>query len=554
MANYNMKNAPFGNILKDGLKVSERLEVCELPKCFAVCDIDFAHKWLLDDNGNVIKKIIANITNYSPIDFFADKLEKQEFSYQFKSNIAHIVWMPTLLCNYDCLYCGCAIGCEPVYNSFNSSYPELSVEDWIYIFKERILTKFEYIDIDISGGEPFLSKALLPVLKSIVKKTSIKITTNSSFDIINLIKENDLKPYNLSTHTGVTIFLSLHPLANKTNFDTFFSKAVYLKENGFLKNVNFVAHPKQIHLIDYYKGIFDKKGIHLSILHWCGIDNEGNEGYTAEESEFLRARINSPAHLDITTLIYNDEANTKLKVVGLPDRCIPGIPFNFKLRIENSYLKNLKDKENLSLGCRVFSLSETDNRVEVGEFRKRLPEVVDNISEFESDFLIDSKNLKPGKYEFKFDIVNENKFWLEDIGFKPAIAKLDILDACYSADIRIIDYDRISLNSNSNYIFKLRVKNIGDLPWDKREKEGDGFKLGCRLINEGGKVKSEYRTELPFSVKPKDEFICEMNIYISPLELGRYKLKFDIVNENKFWFEDLSSPPFVLPIEISNSI
>ena len=47
-----------------------------------------------------------------------------------------------------------------------------------------------------------------------------------------------------------------------------------------------------------------------------------------------------------------------------------------------------------------------------------------------------------------------------------------------------------------------------------------------------------------------DEIAEKINIQIPALAQGRYELKFDIVNENKFWFEDLGSLPYSVFVDI----
>jgi organic radical activating enzyme len=559
MAYYNFKKKPIGNLLADGFKINRKLEICKLQKCYAICDLDWTNKWLVDAEERVIKKFPANVLNNKSICFNPEFLKRQSFSHWVKSDMAHIVWMPTLLCNYDCIYCGCAMGADFVRRSFQSSYPELNIEDWIHIFEKKILSEFEVIVFDISGGEPFLSKSILPVLNTISERSFITITTNASVDIIKIIDKNKFRPQDKRINSGISFHLSWHPLAKDVGFNSFLDKAIYLKERGFLEAVNFVAHSKQLHLIDYYKNIFEKNRIPFVILYWCGQDNEGREGYSDMEIEYIKERMNNSTPIKVPEpIIVNDlnveSNNNTIQILKSPDIYFRGIPFDFKLKINISYLSTILqgvDKNNLFLGCVIFCVG-SNGKLKVSEQRKKITEDMQNPN-FITDFLIDSKDLLVGSYELKFDVVNENSFWFEDLGFKPTVINAEVLSAPYKAELKIEDYSDLPLKINSDYVFKIKVNNVGILRWAKDERCNDDFKLGCRLIDKEGIVRSEYRVEFPSPVEPEDEFRGIMSVHILTLAEGRYEFRFDVVNENKFWFEDLGSFPYSLPVEITKS-
>ncbi len=555
MAYYNSKKKPIGNVLLENFKINRDLEICELPKCYAVCDLDWTNKWLIDERGKIVKKIKASVLNNKDIQFNKEALENQEFNPQFKNTFAHIVWIPTLLCNYECIYCGCAMGVDFIRKNFRSAYPELPHEEWICIFKEKILPEFNIVVIDISGGEPFLSKSTISLLNMVTKRCLVTLTTNASTDIIRIIEENGFKPQNRKTNSGISFHLSWHPLVERDDFNSFLNKAIYLKENGFLGAVNFVAHPKQLHLIDYYREIFDKNGIPFVILYWCGKDNEGNEGYKNSEVKFIRERIKDKMQLKVPEpLIFNKPDIgfcSPVEILDSPREYFQGIPFSFKLKVNNLCIDTVietADKDSLSIGCLMYHLT-SNGKVKINEPRKKIAEDALDLN-FTTDFLIDSNGLEPGSYELKFDIVDEDKFWFEDLGFKPTIIQINVLESPFKkVEISLINYTKRILNINSDNMFNVMIKNVGNLPWPINEKEND-FKLGCRLINDKNEVKSEYRSKFQLPLKPKEEFMGHIEIHIPKLAKGQYVLKFDIVNENKFWLEDMGSSPFILPVTI----
>ena len=100
--------------------------------------------------------------------------------------MAYFIWSPTLACNYTCAYCGCAAG-EKRINDFPSSSPELTVGEWIDVWSE-ILERFEYGILSITGGEPLLSEATLPVLGMATQKFACYITSNISRNVMEFTR------------------------------------------------------------------------------------------------------------------------------------------------------------------------------------------------------------------------------------------------------------------------------------------------------------------------------------------------------------------------------
>jgi len=108
--------------------------------------------------------------------------------------------------------------------------------------------KFDKIDsIDISGGEPFLYKDIMSLLKELLRKYGrLNITSNLEF----LPEEFcNLDPFNI----GITVSLHLdeHGRVRKN----FLEKMKILRDHKFRFFINFVGYPSQIDKFEYIRNI-----------------------------------------------------------------------------------------------------------------------------------------------------------------------------------------------------------------------------------------------------------------------------------------------------------
>jgi MoaA/NifB/PqqE/SkfB family radical SAM enzyme len=151
---------PLFNI-RDGWKKETRLYKCPHKLCQIACDVSWASKWTLDNNNHVTDETLQKAL---PPNFHKYPTLKTI------SNIPpHIIWLPTMVCNYNCQYCGCGKGKKQNYETMPMSNPELKIEDWIVAWY-TLLESVDYAVVEISGGEPLLSMATIPVLEMITKK------------------------------------------------------------------------------------------------------------------------------------------------------------------------------------------------------------------------------------------------------------------------------------------------------------------------------------------------------------------------------------------------
>ena len=96
---------------------------------------------------------------------------------------------------------------------------------------------------------------------------------------------------------------------------------------------------------------------------------------------------------------------------------------------------------------------------------------------------------------------------------------------------------------------RVRLENAGTAPWRSRGREGVQLAyhwldpLGNAIVWDGS------RTAFPGVVSPGEAVELESPV-IAPRPPGRYRLAFDLVEEFRFWFQELGSAPLDLPVEV----
>src|SRR6476619_6840430 len=117
LADYNARRPPMFNLKRDGWQAAVDPTICDHERCYNACDLDWTTKWQVDEQGRLEKTFEGQ----------RNDIEKE---------VAYFIWSPTLACNYTCAYCGCAAGEKPLRKDFPSSYPELTVDEWIGIWND----------------------------------------------------------------------------------------------------------------------------------------------------------------------------------------------------------------------------------------------------------------------------------------------------------------------------------------------------------------------------------------------------------------------------------
>jgi hypothetical protein len=93
------------------------------------------------------------------------------------------------------------------------------------------------------------------------------------------------------------------------------------------------------------------------------------------------------------------------------------------------------------------------------------------------------------------------------------------------------------------------LENAGSAPWRSRGKEGVQFAyhwldpLGNPIVWDG------VRTAFPRIVEPGEQIGLEIPVD-GPRPPGSYRLAFDLVEEFRFWFQEIGSTPLDVPVQV----
>ena len=100
---------------------------------------------------------------------------------------------------------------------------------------------------------------------------------------------------------------------------------------------------------------------------------------------------------------------------------------------------------------------------------------------------------------------------------------------------------------------RVRLVNAGSAPWRSRGREGVQLAyhwldpLGNPIVWDGN------RTAFPAVVRPGEGVELEPSV-LAPRPPGAYRLAFDLVDEFRFWFQELGSSPLDLPVDVKPRI
>ncbi|MDW8338034.1 MAG: hypothetical protein RMM28_02705 [Thermoleophilia bacterium] len=96
---------------------------------------------------------------------------------------------------------------------------------------------------------------------------------------------------------------------------------------------------------------------------------------------------------------------------------------------------------------------------------------------------------------------------------------------------------------------RLRLENAGSAPWRSRGRAG--VQLAYHWLDSLGNpiVWDGIRTAFPEPVAPGHEVELDVPIE-APRPPGSYRLAFDLVEEHRFWFEEVGSATLDLPVEV----
>jgi MoaA/NifB/PqqE/SkfB family radical SAM enzyme len=164
-------------------------------------------------------------------------------------SLIHVVFIPTLKCNYNCPYCE--------QDKLLPLHKDSSSERWVEFFNS--LPKCL---IDVSGGEPILWEGWRNFIANIKRTHLISVTTNLSYPVEN---------YDWNRLHHVTA--SFHP--SMTNLSSFIERLEKLVEiKGYGVSVNIVSHKSITTNLSEYLNALEKLGIPINVDKYIKVNNE----------------------------------------------------------------------------------------------------------------------------------------------------------------------------------------------------------------------------------------------------------------------------------------
>ena len=290
LADYNARRAPMFNLKRDGWKGAVDPTVCDHERCYNACDLDWTTKWQVDERGRLEKTFEGQRKD---VDTEVSRFLCSQPLEAPQRRMAYFIWSPTLACNYTCAYCGCAAG-EKRISEFPSSSAELTPDEWMDVWGD-ILERFDYGVLSVTGGEPLLSEATIPVLGMVAQKFACYMTSNISRNIMEFTRGR-IRPGAVRAVDGFGdvpvglcgINCSLHPTSKGFNWELFKGSILLLRSAGFQVSVNYVGYPLQLYLAPEYKAWCEQNDIDFTLSSWQGVDNEGNHArYSFPERTFF---------------------------------------------------------------------------------------------------------------------------------------------------------------------------------------------------------------------------------------------------------------------------
>ena len=138
------------------------------------------------------KFIIVNNDNGFDIEKINEFLNSMECKFTLPNNESKVIWEITHQCNYNCSYC--------IFSCNNSKINgELTTEECFNVIDELVSHNFKHLKI--TGGEPFIRKDILEILKYASSRLITDISTNASLitpDKVELLNQLKLKMIHVS--------------------------------------------------------------------------------------------------------------------------------------------------------------------------------------------------------------------------------------------------------------------------------------------------------------------------------------------------------------------
>ena len=184
-----------------------------------------------------------------------------------------VLWLINPACNYRCHYCWLWSKHQ---QAINKSYIKRSLEEYTRSW-ERFNRLYGQADIDILGGEPFVSPDFPEVLSVISKSNRVCVTTNLSWDPETIIGRLD--PAHLSFSA------SYHP-EYEPSLEHFIAKIAALRKAGFSVIASIVAFPNYFPKLPLWLDAFYQSGIYVHVQPFIGWWR--GRGYPRNHTELQR--------------------------------------------------------------------------------------------------------------------------------------------------------------------------------------------------------------------------------------------------------------------------
>jgi hypothetical protein len=555
LADYNARRQPMFNLKRDGWQAADAPTLCDHERCYNACDLDWTTKWQVDAAGRLEqtfegqrKDIEKEVSHF----LCSQRLEAPE------RRMAYFIWSPTLTCNYTCAYCGCAAGEKRIRSEFPSASPELTVDEWIDVWAD-ILERLDYGILSITGGEPLLSEATIPVLGMASEKFACYLTSNISRDIMELA-HGRIRPGRPSAvegfgevPTGLSgINCSLHPTSKGFNWELFKGSVLLLRNAGFHVSVNYVGYPLQLYLAPEYKAWCDQNGIEFTLSSWQGKDNEGNVAhYSFPERTFFEEI--APSHrkkaneLVLMDCRYDVVLDTPNKRVLMADT------LTLTGRIRN------RSQAEWPVGGGPGRWSAAGYLTRLGRRKQRVLELrpsppppdglVPPDGEMAFALPVDTRGLRAGIYEVWIDMLMDGRNWMAFHGAVPFTTTLRI--ETFTHDIAV-DAEAMTLPRGASAVLNGTLRKSCAKPWP--EGGGEPLQVGARLTRQSpeGEAVREFRASLErLPETAEDEVAFRLVIDAEALDRGNYQLSIDVVKEYQFWLAEKGASPRIVPVVIT---
>lgn len=555
LADFNARRAPMFNLKRDGWMGAVDPTVCDHERCYNACDLDWTTKWQVDAQGRVEqtfegqrKDVEQNAVSRF---LWSQRLEAPE------RRMAYFIWSPTLACNYTCAYCGCAAGEKQIRNDFPSTHPELTVDEWTDIWSD-ILDRFEYGILSVTGGEPLLSEATIPVLGMVSQKFACYMTSNISRNVMEVTRGRIrpggaprlLEGFGEAPVGLAGINCSLHPTSKGFSWELFKGSILLLRNAGFHVSVNYVGYPLQLYLAPEYKAWCEQNQIDFTLSSWQGVDNEGNISRYASAERVFFEQLAPPHRKKANELVFMD-----CRYDVTLDNPVARVHVADVLTLTGRF-RNLSDTDwQIGSGPGRWSVAAYLTRIGrrkvwLREFRTTPSDAqVPHGGELEFALPIDTRGLAAGVYEVWIDLLMDRGNWMALHGAVPVTATLRIEP--FSHEIAV-DADAVKLSPGATAVVSGTLRNPRGKPWPSGS-GGSPLQLGARLFRPSVRDQAvrEFRALLDRLPETAHDTV-PFRLVLDPgeLERGDYELVIDIVKENQFWLAEKGATPEVIPVVI----